>query len=123
MRFALIAVLVVGTLPASLVLAASNAVTAPSLGRSQSSIGANNLKPSSCAALTLTTLVVGVTGTANNDLVLGSASADVISSAGGNDCVVGGGGNDSINCGAGTDVAIGGPGIDTFNLNCETQIQ
>ena len=86
-------------------------------------ITANTLKPDSCSAITLTTVVVGNTGTAGNDLELGSAAANTMSAAGGNDCVLGGGGNDSINCGAGTDIAIGGPGTDTFNANCETQIQ
>ena len=109
--------------------AADSARTAPNTvggsraGRIVQSIGANDLKPSSCSGITLTTLVSGVTGTANADLLLGTSAANTMSAAGGDDCILGGGGNDSINCGTGTDVAIGGPGTDTFNLNCETQIQ
>lgn len=85
-------------------------------------ITANTLKPAACAALTLTKIVRGVTGTTANDLVLATANADTISAGGGNDCVLGGGGDDTIDGGTGTDVCIGGPGTDTF-VNCETAIQ
>ena len=104
-------------------LGASNTVPDTTVTRFVTTITADKLKPSSCSGITLTTVVAGVTGTAGNDLLLGSAAANTMSAAGGNDCVLGGGGNDSINCGTGTDVAIGGPGTDTFNVNCETQIQ
>jgi Ca2+-binding RTX toxin-like protein len=100
----------------------ANSVTASAAGRNVTTINANVLKPSTCSALTLTTTVAGVTGTAGNDLLLGGSGADNMNAAGGNDCVVGGGGNDTINGGAGTDVCIGGAGTDTFS-NCETQIQ
>ena len=102
---------------------ATNTLPASKAGRSQTSIGADTLKPSSCSAITLTNLVTGISGTASADLLLATAAADTITAAGGNDCILGGGGNDTINCGAGIDVAIGGPGTDTFNANCETQIQ
>jgi Ca2+-binding RTX toxin-like protein len=108
---------------AETVVSASNTVPGSRVTRYVTPITADTLKPASCAGITLTTVVAGVTGTAGADLLLGSAAADTMSAAGGNDCVLGGGGNDSINCGAGTDVAIGGPGTDTFNANCETQIQ
>lgn len=104
------------------VLAGGNAVPATKATKYSVAITANTLKPASCAAITLTTLVIGVTGTAGNDLLLGTANADTMNGAAGNDCILGGGGNDTINGGAGTDVCIGGPGTDTFS-NCETQIQ
>jgi len=104
-------------------LSAGNSVPGSVVTRYVTPITANTLKPASCAAITITTVVAGNTGTTGNDLLLGSAAADTMSAGNGNDCVLGGGGNDSINCGNGTDVAIGGPGTDTFNANCETQIQ
>ncbi len=122
-RLVLLAALVLGLLPETAALGAANSLPTSRSGKYVTAITADTLKPSSCSAITLTTLVVGNTGTAGNDLELGSASADTMSAAGGNDCILGGGGNDSINCGTGTDVAIGGPGTDTFNANCETQIQ
>jgi Ca2+-binding RTX toxin-like protein len=122
-RLALLATLAVGLLPVSADLCAANTIPGSQSGKYVTAITADTLKPSSCSAITLTTLVIGNTGTSGNDLELGSAAADTMSSGGGNDCVLGGGGNDSINCGTGTDVAIGGPGTDTFNANCETQIQ
>ncbi len=122
-RLALIAALALGLLPETAALGAANAIPGSRSGKYVTPITADTLKPSSCSAITLTTIVVGNTGTAGNDLELGSAAADTRSAGGGNDCVLGGGGIDNINCGTGTDVAIGGPGTDVFNANCETQIQ
>ena len=105
--------------------AAGNSVPASNAGTSSQPIGPNDLKPSACSALTLTSLITGsgtFSGTSAANLVLGSAGVDTISALGGTDCVLGGGGNDSLNGGTGTDVCIGGPGTDTFT-NCETQIQ
>ena len=104
------------------VVAAGNGVPATRAGRYSVAISANTLKPASCAALTLTTVAVGVTGTSGADLLLGTAGADTLKGAGGTDCILGGDGNDRINGGAKVDVCIGGPGTDTFS-NCETQIQ
>lgn len=104
---------------------AANAVPATRVGTSSAAVTANLLKPSSCASLTLSTLVTGTgtfSGTAAANLVLGSAGVDRISALGGSDCVLGGGGNDRLTGGAGIDVCIGGPGTDTF-VTCETQIQ
>ena len=112
-----------GALPIQGALSAGNTVSPSRAGRYQVAITANTLKPASCAGITLTTVVAGVSGTSGADLLLGSAAANSMTGAGGNDCILGGGGNDTIDCGAGTDVAIGGPGTDTFNANCETQIQ
>ena len=104
------------------VRAASNTVPGSNATRYTVAITANTLKPSSCSALTLTTIVRGVTGTSGADLILATSGADVISGAAGNDCILGGGGNDTIDGGLGTDVCLGGPGTDTFT-NCETQVQ
>lgn len=104
-------------------LGANNTLPASKTGRSQTTITPDALKPVTCAALSLTTLITGVNGTTNADLILGTATADTISGGNGNDCILAGAGNDAINCGPGTDIAIGGPGTDSFNANCETQIQ
>jgi Ca2+-binding RTX toxin-like protein len=122
-RLALIAALTLGLLPDTAALGAASTVSGSRSGKYVTPITADTLKPASCSAITLTTLVTGNTGTAGADLELGSAAADTISAGGGNDCILAGGGNDNISCGTGTDVAIGGPGTDVFNVNCETQIQ
>ncbi len=90
------------------------------------SITPNDLKPTQCAAISLTAKRSGtgtINGNANAELITGSAVVDTISGAGGNDCLLGGAGNDSLNGGTQIDVCIGGAGTDTFNASCETQIQ
>ena len=108
------------------VLTASTFVPASKAGRDTDSVTANDLKPSTCAALTLAGVTRG-SGTFNDsdysNLVLGSAGADTIRGMGGNDCILGGAGNDSLRGDGGTDVCIGGAGTDTFHSSCETQIQ
>jgi Ca2+-binding RTX toxin-like protein len=118
----LVVVLLIGGMSGGRGLAAGNAIGTSRLARSQTSIGANALKPTSCSAITLSTVVAGASGTSGADLLLGGSAADSMNGGSGNDCILGGGGNDTINGGAGTDVCIGGPGTDTFS-NCETQIQ
>jgi Ca2+-binding RTX toxin-like protein len=103
-------------------LTAGNAVPATRLGLSASAIAVDDLKPPDCSAITLTTLVVGTTGTAGNDLLIGTAGSDALSGGNGNDCILGGGGSDTFNGGSGTDVCIGGPGTDVHLLGCETLI-
>jgi Ca2+-binding RTX toxin-like protein len=108
------------------VLSAANSVPVSHAVRSSNTIGANTLKPTACASLTLTALVTGsglFSGTNASELILGSSGTDTILASGGDDCVVGGGGNDLLNGGAGTDVCDGGPGLDVFDPSCETQIQ
>lgn len=86
---------------------------------------ANQLKPPQCAALNLTTIVVGsgtINGTGAANLMLGGAGADSMRGRGGGDCLVGGAGNDVLRGNGGTDVCLGGPGVDTF-ASCETAIQ
>lgn len=112
------------------VLTASNVVPATKAGQVVQAIGPNNLKPSQCAAITLTNKISGsgtITGTAGSDLITGGAAADTINAGDGSDCLLGGGADDTLSGQGGTgDVCIGGPGTDTFPIivhGCETQIQ
>ena len=123
--FGLVMLILAGLISA---VAASNTVPGTRADDVVQTINANALKPSECAALNLTSIVIcpsgGGTcrGTTASDLILGSANVDTITGRGGNDCILGGGGNDSITGSGGTDVCIGGPGTDTF-ASCETVIQ
>lgn len=105
---------------------AANAVPASSAGRTQQAITVDDLKPDDCAGITVTTLLVGagtITGTSDDELIIGSPGVDTIDGDKGDDCILGGGGNDSLRGSQQKDVCIGGPGIDTFHATCETQIQ
>ena len=115
---ALAAILVFGVGSA---LTAANSVAQTGAGRSNTTISANTLKPSSCAALTLTTVVAGTNGTNGADLLAGSSGNDNMTARNGSDCVLGGAGNDSIDGGGGTDICIGGSGTNTFTA-CEAQL-
>ncbi|MBK8814837.1 MAG: hypothetical protein IPN42_04695 [Methylococcaceae bacterium] len=55
-----------------------------------------------------------VTGTHNNDVLVGGAFNDVLSGQGGNDTLNGGGGNDTLIGGDGADVIFGDAGNDTI---------
>ncbi|HEX4745895.1 MAG TPA: hypothetical protein VFU99_03335 [Gaiellaceae bacterium] len=116
-----------GLLVMGVALTATNVVPASLAGSSDvGAATANQLKPSACAALNLTTIRVGsgtITGTSAAELILGSAGVDTMRGQGGNDCIVGGAGNDSLLGDSGTDVCIGGAGTDTFSSSCETRIQ
>ena len=107
-------------------LAATNTVPTTRIGQQINSITANAVKPSSCAAINLTTIVVctggNCDGSGANELLLGTAAGERIRGRGGQDCIVGGGGNDQLVGNGASDVCIGGPGTDTFTT-CETQIQ
>lgn len=95
-----------------------------SVGEHQSTTTANDLKPSECSGITLVNKLVSsgtATGTADNDLMLGSSGVDMFDGAGGNDCIVGG--DDSLAGGPGTDTCYGGPGNDSFADDCENKIQ
>lgn len=107
----------------AVVATAANTVPASNLGSSSTAITADTLKPAACNGITLTNLVIGNTGTAGADLLLGSAGVDNMDGLAGDDCILGGGGNDNLRGSQGTDVCIGGPGVDTFHPSCETQIQ
>lgn len=120
--------LVLGTaiaLTLSTAATAGTSVPASRSGRHQAGIEANGLKPSQCAALSLTAIVAGqgaVIGGASNELLLGGIGVDSVDGRGGDDCILGGAGSDILDGGTGNDVCIGGPGIDTFT-SCETEIQ
>ena len=69
-----------------------------------------------CASLEVTVnLADGEAPTAGDDVILGTANADVINGLGGNDTICGLGGDDIINGGAGNDRIIGAAGDDTLN--------
>jgi Ca2+-binding RTX toxin-like protein len=102
-------------------IAATNTVPSTRADESSAGIGTNSLKPAACAGLYLSGTVSGsgtITGTAGNDLILGSSGADTIDGLGGNDCILGGGGDDLITGGDGTDICLGGSGSNTFT-DCE----
>ena len=106
-------------------VAATNTVPSTRLDLKSASIGINHLKPAACSGIIFTNLITGagtITGTAGNDLILGSAGADTIDGAGGNDCILGGGGDDQITGGDGNDICLGGPGTDIF-IDCEGEYQ
>jgi len=89
-------------------------------------LGVNDLRPPECAGLILTNLVdvgAGETGTAANDLILGTPGDDtVIRGGAGDDCILGGSGDErrwffffqipGLFGDDGDDVLIGGPGLD-----------
>lgn len=106
-------------------VAATNTVPSTSIAAQAISFNINHLKPSVCSGISVSTLITGtgtITGTAGNDLILGSAGADTIDGLGGNDCILGGGGDDTITGGADNDVCLGNAGTDIFT-DCETEIQ
>jgi Ca2+-binding RTX toxin-like protein len=95
------------------------------VGDDYAPVTAEELRPAQCSGLVLTNVVTGagtITGTAGNDLILGSGSADTIDGGGGNDCILAGGGDDTLDGGEGTDVCLGGAGSNTFS-NCETAVE
>lgn len=102
-------------------LTAANSVAQTGAGRSNAAISANTLKPTACAALSLTNVVAGTNGTSSADLLTGGSGNDDMTARNGNDCVLGGAGNDSIDGGPGNDVCIGGSGTNTFT-SCEMQL-
>lgn len=105
-------------------VASANTVTPTGLGESHRAITPNDLKPPECADQNITNLIVGtgaISGTAENDLILGGPGPDTISGAGGDDCILSGGGADTIDGGPGTDTCIGGGGSDTLDDSCESR--
>ena len=106
-------------------VAATNTIPATRLGYKTNALFYNHLRPSACAAISVTNLVTGagvITGTAGNDLILASPGVDVIDGSGGNDCIVGGGGDDILTGSLGNDICLGGPGTDIF-ATCESENQ
>jgi hypothetical protein len=110
-------------------VAAANSVASSRLSDQSLPIDINSLKPSECASINLTSIVIGsgtINGTNANELILGSPLADTITGKAGSDCILGGGGNDNIDggggggAGSGYDICIGGPGSDIFS-KCEEE--
>lgn len=118
---------VVGLLVILTVLSAVSAAnTVPNTRADKNSLGtsAEALKPAECSGITLTNIVdvgAGETGTAANDLILGTDKNDAeIRGGAGDDCILGGKGNERQKIGKdwgpglfgeeGNDVLIGGPG-------------
>ena len=102
--------------------AAANLVPASSAGLASHVPVPDDFKPAACGGIAIGTLVTGTgtfSGTADNDLILGSPADDTITGEAGDDCVLAGGGNDGLRAGAGdnsggaADVLNGGPDTDT----------
>jgi Ca2+-binding RTX toxin-like protein len=127
-QFALIGFLILIIVGVISALAATNTVPNTRADSVSQAINANALKPTECAAINLTSIILcpggagNCDGTGANELILGSPNVDTIRGRGGKDCILGGGGDDDITGSAGADVCIGGPGVDTFS-KCETVIQ
>jgi hypothetical protein len=105
-------------------MAAANSIPPSGLDEISRSITVNDLKPAQCNSIHLTNLIAAtgmISGTDDNDLILGGSGSDTISGEGGNDCILGGGGNDTLYGDSGTDVCIGGSGSDILNDSCEAK--
>jgi Ca2+-binding RTX toxin-like protein len=123
LRLLALAAVVAAVAAAGSALTAGSVVPASNAGTQSFSVDANALKPAACAALNLTAIVQGATGTAASELILGTAGVDNISGNGGDDCILGGGGDDKLKGANGTGtVCVGGPGTDSF-IQCPTSIQ
>jgi Ca2+-binding RTX toxin-like protein len=121
----------------------ANAIPPTRASSLSGAISPNDLKPTECDVISVTSLVTGqgtVGGTAAADLILGSSLIDTVSGGGGTDCIVGGGLGDTLQGDAADDVLVGGPGADLLNggagfdrcyggeevdvfLSCEVQVQ
>lgn len=97
-------------------VAASNTVPFTWLDEDTIPITANDLKPSDCASLNLSNIVVvtNSSGTGGNDLILGSSGGDNIRGGDGDDCIIGGGGDDRLDGQKGNDIILGGSGDDSL---------
>jgi len=105
--------------------AAGLSMPSSNIDESSIPVTAENLKPAACAGVYLTNIARGsgtITGTAANDLIIGSEGVDVMDGQGGNDCILGGNGDDLITGSDGNDICIGGPGVDIF-VTCEVENQ
>jgi Ca2+-binding RTX toxin-like protein len=139
LRLTFAIVLVLGIVSVAYAITATNSVPSTNAGQSSQATGANDLKPAACN-WNLTNLVIGVTGTAGNDLILGTGGGQTIRGGGGRDCIIAGAGNDTLQGNSrkvggapvfAGDYCDGGPGADTvstFNAGgttyptCDTQV-
>ena len=111
-------------IPTLTALTAANIVPPTRSDIDQLGLDPNQLAPPECAGMELTNIVLigeGETGTAANDLILGTDKNDTeIRGGAGNDCILGGKGHERQKIGKdwgpglfgeeGDDVLIGGPG-------------
>ncbi len=122
--------LVVATVASA--VAATNNVPQSRAGQASRGITANDLKPRECAGVNVTNIDTGsgtITGTNQNDLILGTSGTDTVSGepltgliVASSDCIAGGGGNDTLHGDStgslligGDDVILGGPGDDSID--------
>jgi len=116
------------TAGANSIVASAAGVTTPSSGLDfyTQVTTADDIKPASCAGITLTHVVSDsgtITGVAsNNELITGSAGIDTIDGNLGDDCIFGGSGDDDITGNRGTDICIGGGDAGDVFATCETTI-
>ncbi len=104
---------------------AANVVPSTGAADEAHPVDRNQLAPSECDQLNLTTTVSGsgvISGTLDNDWIVGSDGIDTVDGLAGDDCIEGKGGDDVIDGSLGNDVCIGGGGTDTF-VGCETEYQ
>jgi Ca2+-binding RTX toxin-like protein len=125
LRFAFLGLLALLIVSAVSAFAAGISVPVSNVGQQSVPVTAEDIKPAACDGLHLTNIINGsgtLTGTAGNDLIIGSAGTDLIDGLGGNDCILGGGGVDTITGNEGNDVCLGGSEIDIF-MGCEVEAQ
>ncbi|MBN2502981.1 MAG: hypothetical protein JXB38_19535 [Anaerolineales bacterium] len=115
MRFIVPGSLILILSSAVFALTATNLVASSSASQSNHAPTANEMKPSECDALDLTTIVVDGNGTNGNDLILGTAGNDNMNGKKGDDCIVGGDGDDRIKGGQDNDILLGGAGDDDLD--------
>jgi Ca2+-binding RTX toxin-like protein len=75
-------------------------------------INDNDPAPRFCRGQAAT--VLGLVGTAGDDVIVGTDDGETIRGLGGNDVICGRGGNDTIGAGDGDDTVVGGAGDDTI---------
>jgi Ca2+-binding RTX toxin-like protein len=142
-RLGFLCLITLGLLSVISAFATSNIIYESGADDDSIGISPNELKPSQCSGLNLTNVVTGsgfIIGTNSNDLILGSASGDIIFARQGDDCVVSGAGNDiirgnndndyllagsgddNLRGNSGTDVCNGQSGSDSGHSSCETEI-
>lgn len=125
LRLVVLGLLTLIVVSAASAFAAGISMPASNVGLESVPVTAEDLKPAACTGLYVTNIVSGsgaLTGTASNDLIIGSAGADTIDGLGGDDCILAGSGDDLITGNDGIDICVGGSGTDTFTT-CESEDQ
>ena len=109
-------------------LTASNTVPVSHAGKTTQALAPSQLLPAQCSGIAVTNLIVvaasasSVTGTSQNDLILGQFHNGNVTynGGGGEDCMVGGAGigTKTFSGGSGNDVCIGAPGARNAFTSC-----